>query len=199
MIKEQQEEKGFFRRREPYMFMLWLAIFGMVLLFGILVMLYVGRKQGQDWVSFSVPMVFWVSTFVVLGSSWTLHITNKALLVDDFRKYRFFMGFTLGLAFLFCVLQVWGWNVMYQSGITLQKSIAGAFFFVISGLHLAHLLGGLYFLTKAFAESLRNYTYIDAYVYSVNPPTQLKIKLITQYWHFVDFLWLALFLLLVMP
>ncbi len=199
MGKNTREEKGFFRRREPYMFMLWLAIFGMALLFGILAMLYVGRKQATDWVGFSVPMVFWISTLVVLGSSWTLHITNKALVRDDFKTYRVFMGITLGLGVLFCVLQLWGWNIMYHSGITLQKSIAGAFFFVISGLHLAHLLGGVYFLTKAFAESLKNYTYIDAFVYSVNPPTQLKIRLITQYWHFVDFLWLVLFLLLVMP
>jgi cytochrome c oxidase subunit III len=193
----EHEEKGFFRRREPYMFMLWLAIFGMVLLFGILALLYIGRKQAQDWVRFSVPMVFWGSTLAVLLSSWTLQMANNALSKDDFRKYRFSMGFTLGLGALFCILQIIGWQQMYQNGITLQKSIAGAFFFVISGVHLAHLLGGIYFLGMAFWESLKNYTYVDAFVYSVNPPTQLKIRLITQYWHFVDFLWLVLFILMI--
>ena len=48
-------------------------------------------------------------------------------------------------------------------------------------------------LAWAVYQSIKNHSYVDAFVFSVNPPNQLKIKLITIYWHFVDVLWLYVF------
>ena len=52
------------------------------------------------------------------------------------------------------------------------------------------------FLGIAFGEAINRRQYVEAFVYSVNPPNQLKLRLITLYWHFVDVLWLGLFLFL---
>ena len=64
------------------------------------------------------------------------------------------------------------------------------FVYLISGLHI---LGGVAVLGWTFYRSLKNFSYLDSSVFSVNPFNQLKMKLITVYWHFVDVLWLYLF------
>ena len=72
----------------------------------------------------------------------------------------------------------------------------GGFVYIISGVHLLHILVGLVFLTIMLVEAMRRRPYVDSFVYSVNPPNKLKIRLITLYWHFVDLLWIGLFIFL---
>lgn len=190
---EVKEEKSILRRREPYNFMLGLGIFGMSLMFFILTMLYLQRQARPDWVHFEMPSAFWVSTALILASSFTLHAANLSLRQEAFAFYRLWISLTLGLGLAFIGMQLWGWALLQAQGITLQKSISGAFLFVISGLHIAHLLGGIWFLAVAWVEAFRYRKYVDSFIYSVNPPNQLRIRLITKYWHFVDALWLYLF------
>jgi cytochrome c oxidase subunit 3 len=78
----------------------------------------------------------------------------------------------------------------------MSSSVSAAFVYVISGVHLAHILGGILLLIIVFVEALRNFKYVDSFVYSVNPPNQLKLTLVSIYWHFVDVLWVILFLFL---
>ncbi|MFN3590499.1 MAG: heme-copper oxidase subunit III, partial [Spirosomataceae bacterium] len=59
-----------------------------------------------------------------------------------------------------------------------------------------HTAGGVIALIVAVVDAWRNRKYVDSFVYSVNPPNQLRLKLISIYWHFVDILWLILFLFL---
>ncbi|OIN60036.1 cytochrome c oxidase subunit 3 [Arsenicibacter rosenii] len=183
----------FTKRREPFRFMVWLGIAGSVLLFLVLLATYLLRSGGPGWKQVALPNVFLLSTVVILLSSLTLHTANQAFRNERFPMYRTYMGMTLLLGILFMVLQAWGWRQMVLAGIGLQANPAGGFVYILSGLHLLHILIGLIFLTIAFAEAIRRRQYIDAFVYSVNPPNQLKIKLMTLYWHFVDILWLVVF------
>jgi cytochrome c oxidase subunit III len=184
------------KRGEPYQFMLWLGILGSVLLFLFLMMAYTVRKSSTDWADVALPRVFWLSTVVMLLSSLTLHWANKAFRNESFPKYRWLMGTTLTLGLAFVVMQALGWHSMFTAGISLQNSPAGAFVYILSGLHLLHIVGGLFFLIVVFTEALKRTPYIESFVYSVNPPNQLKITLVTLYWHFVDVLWLILFVFL---
>jgi cytochrome c oxidase subunit 3 len=83
---------------------------------------------------------------------------------------------------------------MQRMDVRLHNNTAGAFLYVITGVHLLHILGGLFLLVITLVNAVRRTTYVDAFVYSVNPPNQLKLKLVTVYWHFVDALWVYLFL-----
>ncbi len=186
----------FTKRREPFRFMLWLAIAGSVLLFTVLLMIYVVRVTGPGWVNMPLPTVFLLSTFVIMLSSLTLHNANTAFLHERFSAYRTNIGTTLGLGVLFMVLQGWGWRQLMQAGVRLEGNPAGGFVYLISGLHLLHILIGLIFLVIVFVEAARRRQYVESFVYSVNPPNQLKLRLTTLYWHFVDVLWLGLFLFL---
>ncbi|MGA0556324.1 cytochrome c oxidase subunit 3 [Larkinella sp. VNQ87] len=181
------------RRREPKRFMLWLCIAGSVLTFTVVLLAYMVRKGGGDWRAVSLPTVFLASTGVIVASSLTLHIANGAFRHERFMQYRLYLGTTLFLGALFVVLQVLGWEELMSRGVYLKTTPSGSFLFLLSGLHLLHIVLGLVLLAIAFAEALRRIPYVEAFVYSVNPPNRLKISLFTLYWHFVDVLWLYIF------
>ncbi|RRB04567.1 cytochrome c oxidase subunit 3 [Larkinella rosea] len=184
------------RRREPKRFILWLCMASSSFVFTVLLITYLVRKVGSDWRNVTLPTVFLASTGVIVASSLTLHIANSAFRHERFTQYRLYLGTTLFLGTLFVVLQMLGWRQLMLKGIYLHTNPSGSFLFILSGLHLLHIVIGLIFLSIAFAEAMRRIPYVEAFVYSVNPPNLLKIKLFTLYWHFVDVLWLSIFLFL---
>ena len=189
------KEKPLFRLREPFEFMLWTIIFGMSLMFFVFTLVYMIRgADGAD--KFEFPKVFWLSTAVIILSSYIINRAARARREEAFKWYRIYLGTTLSLGGIFVILQFLGWSDMLQQGISLQNNFTGAFIYLISGLHILHLAGGLLFLLLVFIDSLRYYSYVDSFVYSVNPPNQLRFRLIVIYWHFVDVLWIYLFLFL---
>ena len=177
--------------------MIWLGIASSVMLFTIMLAIYVIRRSASDWIDVKLPNVFLISTVVIILSSLTLHNANQAFRHERFDSYRTNMATTLVLGTLFMLLQGWGWRQMVRSGIGLTGNPSGSFVYIISGVHLLHILIGLIFILVVLAEALRRRPYVDSFVYSVNPPNQLKIRLITLYWHFVDILWIGLFIFLV--
>ncbi|MEL6987704.1 MAG: cytochrome c oxidase subunit 3, partial [Bacteroidota bacterium] len=86
----------------------------------------------------------------------------------------------------FIIMQYKGWNALYDIGVPLDGNPSGSFFYLISGMHIAHILGGLaaIFVCLFFAFS---------YKLKVTPKRKLKIEMVVQYWHFVDALWIFLF------
>ncbi len=185
------------KRREPFHFMVWLGIASSLLLFTMLLVTYVVRRTGSGWTDEKLPLVFLISTVVIMLSSLTLRNATRSFLHERFESYRTNLATTLGLGILFMVLQSWGWRQMILDGVAMKDNPSSAFVYIISGIHLLHILIGVIFLGIVFAEALRRRLYVDSFVYSVNPPNRLKLKLITLYWHFVDILWIGLFLFLV--
>jgi cytochrome c oxidase subunit 3 len=93
-------------------------------------------------------------------------------------------------------LQITGWMELTNSGFTMANHTGVSFLFILSGLHILHTFGGIVGLSLTVAKVFRNKSYVDSFVYSVNPPNQLNFKLIYIYWHFLDILWLLIFLFL---
>jgi cytochrome c oxidase subunit III len=186
----------FTKRREPFAFMLYLAMVGSALLFFFLILVFITKETRNQDIPMKIPGVFWWSTWVILTSSATLYWANKAFRQERFRSYRLNISLTLIAGILFIILQGFGWRNMLLSGITMSNNTGGMFIYILSGLHILHTLGGLIALASANKDAFQRMEYVDSYVYSVNPPNQLKIKLITLYWHFIDVLWVVLFLFL---
>jgi cytochrome c oxidase subunit III len=184
------------QRQEPFRFMLILAMFGSGLFFVFCLLIYTLRKDLSNLVEVSVPRVFWASTAVMLLSSLTLHIAQWAFRQDKYLIYRVLMGNTLALGICFILMQLVGWQSIYSLMKVPEAVTSAGFIYLISGMHLLHIVVGLFFLVKIFVEALRRLSYVDSFVYSVNPPNKLKVNLIIFYWHFVDVLWLVLFLFL---
>lgn len=176
--------------------MLYLAMVGSALLFLFLIFVFITKESRNQDIPIKIPGMFWASTFVILASSATLYWANKAFRQERFRSYRLNISLTLIAGIFFIILQGLGWRKMLLAGITMSNNTGGMFIYILSGLHIAHTLGGLIALAFANRDAFQRMEYVDAYVYSVNPPNQLKIKLITLYWHFIDILWIALFMFL---
>jgi cytochrome c oxidase subunit 3 len=191
------KESPFTKRREPLGFMLWLGVAGSALLFTsifIIFLLFLHRDSGNLIV---LPDMFWLSTLVILFSSITLHEANLAFKSERFLHYRVFLGATLVLGFVFILLQIGGWMEMVDTGVFIGVSNSEGFIYLLTGLHLLHIIGGVLYLGYLFRKAIKNKSYVDSFVYSVNPPNRLRIKLLTRFWHFTGALWLAVFIVLI--
>lgn len=192
------KESPFTKRREPLGFMLWLCVAGSSLLFlSIFVIFFVNLRQQAGQLD-SLPDMFWLSTLVILFSSITLHEANLAFANERFLHYRVFLCATMFLGFIFIALQVGGWFEMVNTQIFSNLSNSKGFIYLLTGLHLMHMLGGVGYLVYLFRKAVKNRSYVDSFVYSVNPPNRLRIKLFTTYWHFTGALWLVVFVVLIL-
>lgn len=191
-------ENPFTSRREPIGFMLWLGVIGSSLVFVSIFITCLLRMQGTNSHFIALPDMFWLSTLVILFSSILLHEANLAFSQERFLHYRLFLGATLSLGITFMLLQGIGWLEMIDNGFFINRNTSTGFVYLLTGLHLVHILGGVVYLSMMFQKALKNSSYVDAFVYSVNPPNRLRLKLITRYWHFVDALWLVVFLFMVL-
>jgi len=190
------KENPFTKRREPFGFMLWLGVIGSSLLFAVIFIEYFLRMDGANWRFVALPDMFWLSTLVILFSSITLHEANLAFIQERFLHYRIFLAATLTLGITFMFLQGGGWIEMIENGSFNNINSSSGFIYLLTGLHMLHILIGVVYMGIIFRKALKNRTYVDSFVYSVNPPNRLQLKLITRYWHFVDILWVTVFLLL---
>lgn len=184
-----------FRRYEPYQLMLVLALGGSLLTFGFLLLAYLLRTQAQP-AEVALPRMFWFSTALMLLSSGSLYSATRALHNEHFLNYRLMLALTLLLGIGFLMMQLLGWSEMLRRGQTADRNVAAAFVYVLSGLHLFHLLIGLFFLGKALWDALLHRRYTDAYVFSINPSNQARMNLLVLFWHFLDALWVLVFLFL---
>lgn len=192
-----QTENPFTKRREPLGFMLWLGVAGSSVLFSSIFVIFLLRAHRDAAHLVALPDMFWLSTLVILFSSITLHEANLAFTNERFLHYRVFLGATLLLGFTFILLQAGGWMEMVNSGIFSGVNTSQGFIYLLTGLHLLHMVAGVLYLSYLFKKAVKNRSYVDSFVYSVNPPNRLRIKLFTRYWHFTGALWLVVFIFLI--
>lgn len=176
------------RRIHPHKFTLWVAIGSIVMMFAALTSAYIVKKNQANWLEFDLPQVFWYSTVTILVSSVTIHLALKAFKAREMGRYRVLITVTAILGLLFIMLQYLGFRDLELRHIALtgpKSNSAASFLFVITGLHMVHVLGGvialLVIFIRAFASRTKNYS-------------ALPIELAATYWHFVDVLWIYLFI-----
>jgi cytochrome c oxidase subunit III len=173
------------KRIHPHKFTLWVAIGSIIMMFAGLTSAYIVKGSLPGWSTVEVPKIFYVSTAVLLISSLTIQVANKAFKERKMQQYRRMILLTTILGVTFIAMQLYGFNQMMESGVIMRGgSGAGQFLYIIFGLHGIHVLGGVIALiimfAKAFSSKSRNY----------NP---VSIEIAGTYWHFVDLLWIYLF------
>ena len=172
----------------PHKFTLWVAMGAIVMMFAALTSAYIVKKNQSSWLEFDLPGIFWYSTVAILASSITIHLAIKAFKAREMGRYRTLITLTVGLGLLFVALQVMGFIGLENRNIALtgvKSNSAASFLFVITGLHLVHVLGGVIALLVIF---------IRAYSVKIKNYNSLPIELMGTYWHFVDALWIYLFI-----
>ncbi len=176
-------------RIHPQKFALWVACASIVMMFAAMTSAYIVRQSGGNWLEFRMPDVFFYNTVVILLSSMTLHGAWIAFKKMKTKLYQglLFASFILGLGFI--LLQYEGWMQLVDTGIELTTNPSSSFLYVISGLHAAHVLGGVVAILIAFLVSIRD-------KHEVTPVRKLRLEMTAHYWHFVDALWLYLYVFL---
>ena len=127
-----------------------------------------------------------VSTVVILVSSGTIYLAQKAFKQRDFQKYRSLLRLTALLGLAFVILQVVGFMQFGKQDIKLIGAGSNAsysFLLAIAGLHALHLIGGVIALFVIYAKAKST---------SVKIYSSVPIEVVSTYWHFVDLLWLYL-------
>jgi cytochrome c oxidase subunit 3 len=174
----------------PQKFTLWVAIGSLCMMFAGLTSAYIVRRNQANWLEFEFPITFWYSTFVILLSSLTMHLSVKYFKARERNKYKNLISITTLLGILFVSLQFIAFQSLNHSGIQLigqGSNPSASFLVVIIGLHMLHLLGGIVALSVIFLKSFSTKT--KSY-------NSIPLEIVATYWHFVDILWIYLFIFL---
>jgi cytochrome c oxidase subunit III len=174
----------------PKKFMLWLFIVSVIMIFAAWTSAYLVRQAEGNWMEFEMPSIFWFNSAVLLASSVFMHWAYVSAKKDNLGmlKIAILITFVLGMAFL--VGQWIGWAQLvainvYFGGPTSNPS--GSFMYVLTGVHALHLISGLVVLLFALVAVFR---------YRIHSKSMVQIEMCATYWHFLDVLWLYLFVFL---
>lgn len=168
--------------------LLWVALVSIVMFFTGLTSAVIVVKPDGRWVSFDVPSLFLYSTVIIVVSSLMFHLGLQAIKKDNQKLATAFFFTTFALAIAFSVSQYYAWGDLYADGIVFSGSnLAGSFFYVITGLHLAHVVGGVISLIVVLIKSMRG---------KYSSSNYLGVQVSITYWHFLGGLWIYLYLFL---
>lgn len=175
------------KKIHPQMFALYVAMASISMMFAGLTSAYIVRKAQPNWRVYELPMIFWLSTLVIVLSSVTIALALKAHKNRELVKARRLVVATLILGSLFGYFQYLGFYELYHlpNPVRIEGNPSESFLFIIWGLHLLHIAGGLVALLIVLLRSYRK----KVKEYSSN-----GLAIAANYWHFVDFLWIYLFL-----
>jgi cytochrome c oxidase subunit III len=177
------------KKIHPHKFTLWVGIGSIIMMFAGLTSAYIVKREQPGWTSYTTPIAFYYSTAVILISSLTIFLAGKSFRERRMIRYKKLVLATTGLGLLFILLQWMGFRHLWNSGITLHGSGAGQFLYIIAGLHALHVFGGVIALFTLYLRA-RN-TRIRSY-------NAVPVDVVSTYWHFVDLLWIYVFIFFLM-
>lgn len=174
-------------RIKSRMALTWLGIVSIIMMFSGLTSGYIVRMDEGDWVRFEMPSVFYISTAVILLSSLAMNYAMQNVKKGNLQGLKTGVLITLTLGFIFTLTQWLGWVDLVRNGIHFVGNPSGSFFYVLTGLHLVHLLVGIISLiVVSINAGNKKYT----------SENYLGLRICALYWHFLGVLWIYLFLFL---
>lgn len=179
---------GRVRSMNPQRFALWLFIISIMMIFASMTSAYVVKKADGNWLFINFPELFKLTSLIIVISSITIQLAYRAARKDNISQVKAYLLFTGLLAVGFILGQYLSWGELVAQDIYFVGNPAGSFIYIFTGLHIAHLLGGVVFLIIVLFR---------AFNYRVHSKNLLSIELCATYWHFLGGLWLYLYLFLI--
>lgn len=176
------------QRIHPHKFVMWVAIGGIVMMFAGLTSAYIVKKNQSSWLQFDLPLEFYYSTAVIVLSSITMFLSARAINAGQMNKYKTMISITAALGIIFLLLQYLGFKDLQAKNIAIvgpKSNSAASFLFVITFLHMMHVLGGVIALIVFWINAIRK---------RVTDSSLVSVEVLGTYWHFVGVLWIYLFL-----
>ena len=173
--------------------MLLFSLVGLSLLFIGISLAYLVNNDNSAWKSIDIPNFFWLSTLLIIISSFVIEKAFKKFFKEENKHYKLWLLSALLLGVLFCITQILGWTQLNSANVSLQNNMPSSYLYLISGLHLIHVLVGiiaLVWFTVITVKKTKNS--LISFIYFTDPTQKLRLELLRIYWHFIDLLWLYL-------
>jgi cytochrome c oxidase subunit III len=185
-IDEQRAQKN-----RSYKLLLIFAMVSMTMMFAGITSAFFVSKSREDWMKdFVMPTPFFISTVCILLVSVCFFLAKRSIKKDDQKSTTLFLLASLALGIAFVFFQFQGFEVLISQGNYFtgpQSNINSAFLYVVVITHLAHVAGGFISLLIIIYNHFKQ---------KYNSSQFIGIELGAMYWHFLDFLWIYLFLFL---
>jgi cytochrome c oxidase subunit III len=146
----------------------------------------VQRTTSNRWVPVHLPAILWLNTMVLLASSLTMEQARKRLALADLSGFRALWMVTTVLGLAFLGGQLAAWRLLVAQGIYVATNQGSSFFYIFTGVHGVHLLGGITALIYVYRRNFE----------TANISLSTAAEVTSYYWHFMDGLWLFLLALL---
>lgn len=164
-----------------------MGLAAILMFFMALTSAFIVRKGlSNDWRATPLPPVLWLNTAILLASSFTIQAARRRLGRKDVPGFRHWWGVTTALGLLFLAGQLVAWRQLVSEGVYLATNPSSSFFYVLTAAHGLHLLGGIVAL-----GAIAFWNWGRARITRAT-----ATEMAATYWHFLDGLWIFLFLLL---
>jgi cytochrome c oxidase subunit 3 len=169
--------------------MLWFGMISLTMSFLGITSGYIVSKERADWLTdFQIPEAFYISLFIILLSSITFYFAKKYVIAQQKKQGMIFLIITFLLGIIFIILQFKGFSEIISSGYFFtgsESTITTSFIYLVVLLHLTHMLAALIsVLVVIYNHYKQRYTIGNT----------VGIEIAATFWHFVDVLWIYLFL-----
>ena len=172
----------------PKKFIVWLFIVSIFMMFAGWTSAFVVARTEGGALNLEMPQLFTITTGILLLSSLTMHMAKRAAASDNLSALRLLLGFTLLLGVAFLAGQWLGFDkfieqdIYFVGGTSLQS-----FMYILPFMHGLHIIAGLIFVAIVLFRSFK---------FKVHSKNLASIQMCATFWHFLDGLWLYLFLFL---
>ncbi|MFD0963630.1 cytochrome c oxidase subunit 3 [Pseudofulvibacter geojedonensis] len=170
--------------------MLWFGMLSMFMTFAGLTSAVIVSKSRPDWINnFEIPQALFFSTIAIVLSSVVIHFAKKQITAGNASQGLILLIITLFLGLAFVYFQFSGFNFIRESsGVHFTgptSNVTTSFMYILMVLHLAHLVSGVIVLLVVI---------YNHYKQRYSNGKTLGLELGVSFWHFLDFLWVYLFL-----
>ena len=171
----------------------WAAVGSILMLFVALTSAFIVRSaSANDWRPIVMPKILWLSTALIVVSSVTIELSRRSLKRQNNPAYVRWLVNTLVLGGGFVASQLFAWRQLIRQGVYLAANPYNSFFYLFTAAHGVHLLGGVAALAYLVITTRAARTSVEGELRRVG-----SVEAVTIYWHFMDVLWIGLFLLLI--
>jgi len=167
----------------------WILLTAVIMLFAGLSSAYIVLRGVPSWQNIELPSLLWPNTAILLLSSLAIELSRRAIRRNDIQSMKRWLTVAGVLGFGFLAGHLAAWRQLVNAGVYLPSTQQSSFFYILTGLHGLHLLGGIVALGIVLVMALRN---------RLNAFRHEPLKLAATYWHVMDAIWIYLFLMLLL-
>lgn len=171
--------------------MLWFGIISLIMSFAGLTSAVLVSSTREDWMhDFEMPDAFLISCILIIASSITFVLAKRALKNGNRSLTTLMLLLTFGLGVAFILCQFYGFSQIVSSGYNFTgptSNVTMSYIYVIAFVHILHVVAGLISLLVVIYNHFKQ---------KYNATEMLGMNLSATFWHFIDILWLFLFLFL---